>query len=288
MPFDIELVFLDALSPSQQAAFESAANIWGNIITTDIADISFAPQPVMANDCVAGQPLVTDTVDDVRIYVKVETIDGANGVVANAGPCVTRGHSMLPTLGFMRFDLVDLTNLENAGSLLDLVLHEMGHVLGIGSLWGPGPIGFNLIVNPSVPSNAGADTHFTGPLAIAAFDDAGGTTYTGGAKVPVANMGVAGPSDGHWRESLLREEIMTPFFVAGQTQPLSAITVESLADLGYRVDVSRADAFSKTFTSPARVTTPDPRAVIDLRGDIHQGPIIVVDAKGRIVRVIQR
>ncbi len=284
VPFDIELVFLDALSPSQQAAFVSAADIWGNIITTDIADISFAPQPVNANDCVAGQPLVTDTVDDVRIYVKVETIDGAGGAVANARPCVTRGLSMLPILGFIRFDVVDLMNLESAGSMLDIVLHEMGHVLGIGSVW---PL-FDLIANPSVPSNAGADTHFTGPLAIAAFDDAGGTTYTGGAKVPVENMGVAGSSDGHWRESLLREELMTPFFVAGQRQSLSAITVESLADLGYRVDVSRADAFMKTFTSPARVTTPDSPAVIDLRGDIHQGPIIVVDAKGRIVRVIQR
>ncbi len=191
---------------------------------------------------------------------------------------------MLPILGVLRFDITDLANLESTGSMLNTVLHEMGHVLGVGSIW---PL-FNLITNPSVPSNAGADTHFTGPLAIAAFDDAGGTTYTGGSKVPIENTGTAGSADGHWRESVLREELMTPFFVPGQVEPLSAITVESFADLGYRVDVSRADAFMKTFTSPARVTTPDPRAVIDLRGDVHQGPIIVVDTKGRIVRVIHR
>ncbi len=189
---------------------------------------------------------------------------------------------MLPILGSMRFDSADLTNLERTGSIVNIVIHEMGHVLGIGTIWRL----FNLLINPSVPSNANADTHFAGPLAIAAFDDAGGTTYTGGAKVPVENTAEEGSADGHWRESVLAEEIMTPFFSPGQPQPLSAISVESLADLGYRIDVSQADAFSKVFTSPARV--PDPRSVIDLRGDIRQGPIFEVDAKGRIIRVIRR
>ena len=189
---------------------------------------------------------------------------------------------MLPILGSIRFDSEDLPNLEDTGVLVNIVIHEMGHVLGIGTIWPQ----FRLLVNPSLPSNANADTHFAGPLAIAAFDDAGGTTYTGGAKVPVENTAEEGSADGHWRESVLAEEIMTPFFRVGQPEPLSAITTESLADLGYRIDISQADAFSRVFTSPARA--PDPRLVIDLRGDIRQGPIIEVDAKGRIIRVIRR
>ncbi|MCH7473108.1 MAG: Ig-like domain-containing protein [Gemmatimonadetes bacterium] len=282
VPFDIELVFLDAGTPSQEAAFQSAAERWASIITTDIADIDFSVRPILADACAEGQPLVNDIVDDVRIYIKIERIDGPGGTVASAGPCVTRGLSMLPVLGSMRFDSEDLANLEDTGVLVNIVIHEMGHVLGIGTIW---PL-FKLLVNPSVPSNANADTHFAGPLAIAAFDDAGGTTYTGGAKVPVENTAEEGSADGHWRESVLAEEIMTPFFVFGQPQPLSAITVESLADVGYRIDISQADAFSKVFTSPA--PAPDPRSVIDLRGDIRQGPIIEVDAKGRIIRVIRR
>ena len=282
MPFGIELVFLDAGTPSQEAAFQSAAERWASIITTDIADIDFSVRPILADACAEGQPLVNDIVDDVRIYIKIERIDGPGGTVANAGPCVTRGLSMLPVLGSMRFDSEDLANLEDTGVLVNIVIHEMGHVLGIGTIW---PL-FKLLVNPSVPSNANADTHFAGPLAITAFDDAGGTTYTGGAKVPVENTGEEGSADGHWRESVLAEEIMTPFFVLGLPQPLSAITVESLADVGYRIDISQADAFRKVFTSPA--PAPDPRSVIDLRGDIRQGPIIEVDAKGRIIRVIRR
>ncbi|MCH7935184.1 MAG: Ig-like domain-containing protein [Gemmatimonadetes bacterium] len=282
VPFDIELVFIDAVTASQRAAFESAAERWASIITTDIADIDFSVQPILADDCAEGQPLVNDIVDDVRIYVKIERIDGPGGTVASAGPCVTRGLSMLPILGSIRFDSEDLPNLEDTGVLVNIVIHEMGHVLGIGTIWPQ----FRLLVNPSLPSNANADTHFAGPLAIAAFDDAGGTTYTGGAKVPVENTAVEGSADGHWRESVLGEEIMTPFFVSGRREPLSAISVESLADLGYRIDISQADAFSRVFTSPA--PAPDPRSVIDLRGDIRQGPIIEVDAKGRIIRVIRR
>lgn len=282
VPFDIELVFIDAVTASQQAAFESAAERWASIITTDIADIDLSVQPIAAGSCADGQPAVNDIVDDVRIYIAIDSIDGPGGTLASAGPCVTRGLSMLPILGAMRFDSADLTNLESTGTLVNAVLHEMGHVLGIGTIWSQ----FELLINPSVPSNANADTHFAGPLAIAAFDDAGGTTYTGGAKVPVENTAEEGSADGHWRESVLGEEIMTPFLAIGQPEPLSAITAQSLADLGYRIDISQTDPFSKVFTSPARA--PDPRSVIDLRGDIRQGPIIEVDAKGRIIRVIRR
>ena len=111
--------------------------------------------------------------------------------------------SQLPVLGFMQLDADDVTRLEQNGDLVDVILHEMGHVLGIGTLWG----NFDtLLVNPSLPSNPGADTHFAGAAAIAAFDAAGGTAYTGGAKVPVDNQAGVGSSDAHWRETVLRLE----------------------------------------------------------------------------------
>jgi len=105
VPFDIELVFINEGTASQQAAFATAAERWMSIITTDIADIDFSLQPIMAGDCANGQPLVDDIVDDLRIYVDIDFIDGPGGVIALAGPCVTRGLSKLPILGLMRFDL---------------------------------------------------------------------------------------------------------------------------------------------------------------------------------------
>lgn len=36
-------------------------------------------------------------------------------------------------MGFMQFDTADLRHMENEGTLVDVITHEMGHVLGIGT-----------------------------------------------------------------------------------------------------------------------------------------------------------
>jgi hypothetical protein len=145
----------------------------------------------------------------------------------------------LTVVGVMRFDNADLDNLEANGLLEDVVLHELGHILGFGTLWND----FGLLQNPSLPSNDGADTHFSGPLAIAAFDVVGGTNFTGGSKVPVENrQGGPGSQDSHWRESVFDSELLTGFLDAG-ANPLSAVTAESMADMTYVVNAAAADAY---------------------------------------------
>ena len=193
LPYDIEVVFIDHGTDAQDAAILQAAERWMSIVTTDIIDHDFSADPFEADGCIAGQPLIDDTVDDLRIYVSIIEIDGPSGVLAKAGPCVTRGLTHFPIVGSMTFDAADLSALEENEEMLPVVLHEMGHILGIGSTWTQA--GF--LKNRSLPSSSGADTHFTGPLAIAAFDAAGGTDYTGGAKVPVANLADEGSSDAH-------------------------------------------------------------------------------------------
>jgi hypothetical protein len=179
----------------------------------------------------------------------------------------------------MEFDDADLAQLELGGSLTSVILHEMGHVLGVGTAW----LLTELLSNPST-GNPGADTHFVGPLAVAAFDAAGGTAYSGG-KVPVENDGEAGRADGHWRESVFRIELMTPE-LDSYFEPLSAITVQSLADVGYRVDVSQADAYSLPFLNAADARQQG--QVIDLSNDIWIGPMIGVNASGRVGPVKRR
>ena len=56
-------------------------------------------------------------------------------VLGQAGPCQVRGLGYLPSVGMMEFDSDDLDALEASGRLLSVVLHEMGHVLGIGTWW---------------------------------------------------------------------------------------------------------------------------------------------------------
>jgi hypothetical protein len=119
--------------------------------------------------------------------------------------------------------------MELTGTLNDVVLHEIGHILGFGTIWGS----LGLI------SGAGsADPAFTGVSAITAYTSAGGT----GATVPVENTGSSGTRDGHWRESMLRNELMTGYLSA-LSNPLSAITIASLQDMGYAGNVAAASAY---------------------------------------------
>ena len=118
-------------------------------------------------------------------------------------------------------------------NLLITGLHEVGHVLGFGTVWDD--LGF--YQNPP-----DGDEHFNGPLAIAAFNDAGGWNYTG-KKVPLENWG-------HWRNSVFPGELMN----YGGGPYLSAITVQSLADLGYGVDVTQADAYTLPDAASAKVS----------------------------------
>ena len=50
--------------------------------------------------------------------------------------------------------------------------------------------------------------------------------------LPIANVGAAGSIGGHWRESVLTNELMTPS-IGGGVNPLSRITAASMRDLGY-------------------------------------------------------
>ena len=66
--------------------------------------------------------------------------------------------------------------------------------------------------------------------------------------------------------------------------PVSAITGQLLADLGYAVDVTAADPCRLPGADATRLT--DDVRRIPYGDDIWRGPIIVVDPDGRIVRVI--
>src|SRR6185295_12404292 len=111
------------------------------------------------------------------------------------------------------------------GTLDDVILHEMGHVLGFGGLWDDPSK--DLILNAGT-----ADPTFTGAQALIAFDNTnGGNTYVG-AKIPVENTGGPGTADSHWRESVFENELMTGF-ISSPGNPMSLTTVESFVDLGY-------------------------------------------------------
>ena len=131
----------------------------------------------------------------------------------------------------MSFDSADLAKMEADGTLVDVITHEMGHVIGIGTIW----------EHKGVLVGAGTvNPRFTGTNAKKEYGILKGTGPT---PVPVENGGGAGTRDSHWRESVFKNELMSGF-IAAPNNPLSKVTVASLQDLGYQVDMSAAEAFT--------------------------------------------
>ena len=67
------------------------------------------------------------------INVKLAEIDGLGGVFGFSGPtAVWMACNTISAEGEMIFDISDISNLEAEGSFEGVILHEMGHVIGVG------------------------------------------------------------------------------------------------------------------------------------------------------------
>lgn len=275
--FQIDLVLVTEMTSAQEAAFRDAAQRWMSILAdTELPDVTVNGTV----GCRGEYEQSVQTIDDLMIVAAVVEIDGPGSILGQAGPCWARNAPKLPYFGRMVFDVADLEEMERERILRPVILHEMGHVLGIGTLWQQ----LGLLHNPSLAAGMEVDTYLPLPLAVGAFDRAGGVAYTDGGKVPVQNQGTRpGSDDGHWRKSVFGTELMTPSISPGGSSPLSEITIQALADLGYTVDASLAEAYRLPSAAALASLLKD---AIDLGNDIIVGPITVTDRNGRIVRVI--
>jgi hypothetical protein len=272
--FQIQLFYLSSVTTAQRTAFEQAALRWSQVVTGDIPDVVVN---FPKNDCLAS-PAINQTVDDVLIYVLLGPIDGVGGKLGQAGPCRIRTSDDLPATGVMHFDTADLAGMETDGTLNDVILHEMNHVLGFGSIWNDATnslvVGLAAQCNPPPPA-ASCDPHFVGANATNAFNTLnGGNTYVLGAKVPVEATGGVGTQDSHWRESVFDTELMTGF-ISAPGNPLSATTIGSLKDLGYTVDMTQADAY--TIPAPPALTAAARVARVHMVDDVLRLPVKFVD-----------
>ena len=270
--YAITLCFTTSMTPAHRAAFQDAAARWQELVLGDLPNVT-VNQP--RGFCSAVSPALNMEVDDLLIFATVEPIDGPGGVLGGAGFCSARATGSLPVVGRMRFDASDLGGIIQQYNLFPpLIRHEMGHVLGIGTLWNT----FGLLQDPSAPG-APRDTYYTGANGLVGFNIVGGSTYTRGRKVPVENTGAVGTMNVHWRDSVLGRELMTGYLEVGSV-PLSELTVRSLADLGYQVNPAAAEPFFRTLTLQDGESD---GPVLPLVDDVLMDPVQRLDEQGRVV-----
>jgi hypothetical protein len=193
--FNVKLAFQGNLTQDQKNAFILAAETISDIILGDIP--------------AAG--VRRATIDDITITARLVAIDGVGGILGQAGPTSIRVGSFLPATGLIEFDSADAASYQAAGLFDDIVLHEMLHTIGFGTIW----------------SNLGlySGGSFNGWRANVA--------YPSGALIPVELDGGAGTAWSHWDEETFGNELMTGY-IDGDNY-LSYMTIASLGDLGYNV-----------------------------------------------------
>jgi len=218
--YKIEVRFVGGLTATQKNAFKTAARRWSKVIVGDVPSVR-----------VSGE-----VIDDLLIMAQGVAIDGAGKILGQAGPTHLRpasagANAFLPAKGLMSFDTADLAAMQADGTLVDVITHEMGHVIGIGTIWE----NKGLLV--------GANTTNPRFKGVAAKKEYGALKGTGPTPVPVENTGGPGTVNSHWRETVFRNELMSGF-IAAPHNPLSRVTVASLQDLGYVVDLSAAEPYA--------------------------------------------
>lgn len=201
--YNITIEFKGSWTPELYNIFVNAADRLTSLIIGELQDVT-----------VYGGKGRPKTVDDILITAELGNIDGANGILGQAGPTSVRTSNSLPATAQMKFDIVDV-NAMGLDVFTDVVLHEMAHSLGLGSIWDR----LGLVSNGQ----------FTGASANAEFALMGGT---GG--IPIEQDGGSGTAGSHWDEETFGNELMTGYINAGENY-FTAMSAASFDDLGYTI-----------------------------------------------------
>lgn len=241
---DLDLSNLNPLTTTPQIinAFRSAEQFWDSRVLGYSNTI-----PVDIRPSLTG-----------RLQITVNELDLGGGALANAGVAtgvtsVLGGRNRaVASTSVMNFDPATLANFTEA-EIRDVVIHEMAHALGFGTLWQA-----NNLLQPIPPR--GGILQYRGINARRTFAQEAGFNRRQVAFVPVELEGGGGTALGHWDDDNFffnsqrrdnRVELLTGFFIPDTERFVSETTFASLVDLGYVVSGFNEDELID-FTFPQR------------------------------------
>lgn len=206
--------------------FNQAANFWTENIT---GRLERTAQEEEFGDIIGDPGFV---VTELIANVSVGPIDGPGGILGGAGPTfggfapnyvyAFEGDAIFDSadaVDLFLFNNPDLNPLRNL--LFDVAVHEIGHIIGYGTLWGLNGLTDCTADNPT--------SNYFGDHANAKYQEDYNTTDT----IPVETDGGPGTACGHWDEDTFlggSDDIMTGFL---DGNVLTDTTLYAYRDLGY-------------------------------------------------------
>ena len=245
---DIMFIDLTAVDPSARGLFNNAEAFWEDRIAGYSTEIPTATR---------------NQITRLVVTATVMPIDGPGGVLGAAGPdgiigirFTDRQRHIVSVTASMFFDIDDFPQLEADGILEDVIIHELCHTLGYGTLWED-----NVLLT-EFPGDNGEEMHYTGRYGLQGYGQDIGSLSS--PFVPVEQDGGPGTALGHWDDAppffnrVFTEnptkEIMTGFLCdidpttgAQICAPkfVALATLGSLADVGFAID-----GFNGQFAAP--------------------------------------
>lgn len=233
--------------------FGAARTKWETVIESDFEPFDTTSMASFFG----GMPTVDDAkctypavIDDVFMCAESKEIDGRGGTLGWATLIFTRTKGKtnprtgnpfnLPLAGYMAFDAKDIGEIDES-ILYDIMLHEMGHLLGLGLLWNK-----NGVYTPD------SGLYRANTRAQAEFSALGCS-----GRLPVELDGGSGTVNSHWDEDCLKHELMSGFTDSKENAILSRITLGGLEDIGYTVNYSGADTFTRNDLGKCGASCPE-------------------------------
>lgn len=176
----------------------------------------------MPDSYIATEIPIDFVLDDM--YISVMVVDLNNHFFAMAGPTqYTQNHlgtTHTVVAGRVQINRRRLGRALQANYFENLMLHEIGHAVGIGPMWRK--------------------------WGLTEKDETGQETYIGKHGLEAwRKMGCSGPLpvEGlHWDEQCILHEVMNPNFYRNHRELFTSLSMGTLKDMGYQVNGTEADA----------------------------------------------
>ncbi|MGD1872070.1 MAG: pre-peptidase C-terminal domain-containing protein [Mastigocoleus sp.] len=172
-----------------------------------------------------------------------------SGILASAGPnnvSEDESGNWLPVAGSANIN-TNINAIQSLSSDIDyfrnIMTHEFGHILGLGSLWGElnnvngDSVGRNLVDKNSGTYNANTYAGSVYGEMLNTFIPTAIPLTTG-----VDSTSISGSDLTHWNEEVFHTEIMT-HAANKEEMPLSQLTIAALRDLGWNVNYGAAEDY---------------------------------------------